>query len=546
MTEEAPQLVVTQEMADGEGEESEETSKLDDFKGGVSAAISEGRELAGGVKEMIDSVGLGGEVDNLLGKATDFIKDKSPLPPQVTEKMMEGLSTLTSKGLELDDKKEEIVEVETTTVKKEEGKGGVIQMILQVVVLLVIVPLLGMNGKILQQTRSGMATNDTLNDTNEAILNDITHNILQILSSNTSMTDASGLEGIEESSSLLKANVAKILTNAKEASEKTGGIRDIVEDQSAQSVNNSMSLNDVISSVREVTGNIANVVSSLSDFEDESSSRSDATSQLNDAVNELLDRQNPLVFLSCSDIYDMQSMSPSGYYQFKNYTAYCNMGTLCGSGGGWTRLAYLDMSDANATQNCPSGFRLYQENNINACGRPAANSGSCVSVQFPSNGISYSQICGRVTGYQYGSTDAARPGNVNIDSYYVDGVSITRGSPRQHVWTLMAGTSDSDSICPCSNSSDVQVQSFIGNNYFCESGNNASSTSNTLYTSDPLWDGQGCGSLESSCCNVPGIPWFHRDYGSTTTTDYIELRVCGNEEASDEDSPVSYYEIYVK
>ena len=34
---------------------------------------------------------------------------------------------------------------------------------------------------------------------------------------------------------------------------------------------------------------------------------------------------------------------------------------------------------------------------------------------------------------------------------------------------------------------------------------------NILYTSDPLWDGQDCGSLESPCCNVPGIPWFHRD-----------------------------------
>ena len=42
--------------------------------------------------------------------------------------------------------------------------------------------------------------------------------------------------------------------------------------------------------------------------------------------------------------------------------------------------------------------------------------------------------------------------------------------------------------------------------------------------SDPLWDSQSCGSDESPCCNVPGIPWFHRDYG----TDYIELRVCGD------------------
>uniref|UniRef100_A0A1X7TFL8 Uncharacterized protein n=1 Tax=Amphimedon queenslandica TaxID=400682 RepID=A0A1X7TFL8_AMPQE len=71
---------------------------------------------------------------------------------------------------------------------------------------------------------------------------------------------------------------------------------------------------------------------------------------------------------------------------------------------GWTRLAYLDMSDS--TVNCPSGFRLYQSGGVRACGRATSSVGSCTSVQFPSNGISYSQVCGRVTGYQYASPDA--------------------------------------------------------------------------------------------------------------------------------------------
>ena len=99
------------------------------------------------------------------------------------------------------------------------------------------------------------------------------------------------------------------------------------------------------------------------------------------------------------------------------------MGELCGTGGGWTRLAYLDMSDS--TINCPTiSIRT-------------VSSGNCSSVQYPSNGISYSQICGRVVGYQYGTADAVDThGNNhnNINSYYVDGISITHGSPRQHVW----------------------------------------------------------------------------------------------------------------
>uniref|UniRef100_A0A1X7STE3 Fibrinogen C-terminal domain-containing protein n=1 Tax=Amphimedon queenslandica TaxID=400682 RepID=A0A1X7STE3_AMPQE len=232
--------------------------------------------------------------------------------------------------------------------------------------------------------------------------------------------------------------------------------------------------------------------------------------------------------------------SPSGYYVLSTngsttYTAYCNMGLMCGSGGGWTRLAYLDMTDA--TQNCPSGFGLYQSGGVRACGKQTLHDG-CISVQFPSHNISYSQVCGRVTGYTFGSINGLSGGT--------EGVIISRGSSQQHVWSLIAGNSESgssSSSCPCNTGSSVFVPSSIGNNYFCESGvpNNPSQI---LYTSDPLWDGQGCDSLEAPCCNVPGIPWFHRDYGSNTTTDYIELRVCANH--YDEDSPVSYYEIYVK
>ena len=203
---------------------------------------------------------------------------------------------------------------------------------------------------------------------------------------------------------------------------------------------------------------------------------------------------NSITPVSCKKIKAIQPSSPSGYYHVNSRNIYCNMDTLCGSGGGWTRLAYLDMSDA--TQNCPSGFRLHQSGSVRACGRPGSNA-SCVSVQFPSNGISYSQICGRVVGYQYGSTGAvtgsSHASHYNIDSYYVDGVSITRGSPRKHVWTLMAGYSDtliSNSNCPCSQ--HQPVQSFIGSNYYCESGYHEG-TVRRLLTADPLWDGKGCG-----------------------------------------------------
>ena len=49
---------------------------------------------------------------------------------------------------------------------------------------------------------------------------------------------------------------------------------------------------------------------------------------------------------------------------------------------------------------------------------------------------------------------------------------------------------------------------FVGNDYFCESGCPGHFQRN-LYP-DPLWDGEGCGSLETVCCQAAGLPWFHK------------------------------------
>jgi hypothetical protein len=89
------------------------------------------------------------------------------------------------------------------------------------------------------------------------------------------------------------------------------------------------------------------------------------------------------------------------------------------------------------------------------------------------------------------------------------------------------------------------MPSFIGSDYYCESGNHASGSVLSLHTEDPLWDGQGCGLLEGPCCAAPGLPWFHRQWNASST-DAIELRVCSNEGTFNEDSPVGLYEFYIK
>ena len=92
---------------------------------------------------------------------------------------------------------------------------------------------------------------------------------------------------------------------------------------------------------------------------------------------------------------------------------------------------------------CPSGLTQRGYNNLNhhVCGRSTASRGSCNSTFFSTYSLNYTNICGRVRGYQYYSPDAFQliPTN-SIDSYYVDGVSLTYDSnPHQHIWTYAGG-----------------------------------------------------------------------------------------------------------
>ena len=143
-------------------------------------------------------------------------------------------------------------------------------------------------------------------------------------------------------------------------------------------------------------------------------------------------------------------------------------------------------------------------------------------------------MCGRIRGYQFGATGAFYRSSQGIDSYYVDGVSLTHGGAgsRQHIWTFAAGPSEvttdfSNDGCPCDTAVHSVVPSFIGNDYFCESGVHSDwSRDFVLYSSDVLWDGQDCTS-NSTCCQLNNPPWFTKNLPIATSDD-IELRICTN------------------
>ena len=207
------------------------------------------------------------------------------------------------------------------------------------------------------------------------------------------------------------------------------------------------------------------------------------------------------------------------------------------------RVANFDMTDPN--QNCPDGFTQVDSADppLRLCGRPGPS--GCSSVFYPANGIQYSRVCGRVKSYRYFSPDGfGQFANINVDSVYLDGVSITHGSPRTHIWTFAAATRSTDGAhgCPCdTNNYQGTVPPFLGHDYFCESG--TSNFGPVLDTSNPLWDGSDCSST-STCCVFNNPPYFCQTLAAPTTDD-IEVRLCGNQDITDEDTPFEVIEMYV-
>ena len=286
----------------------------------------------------------------------------------------------------------------------------------------------------------------------------------------------------------------------------------------------------------------------------------------NAAIQEFLylgvNESNPAI--SCAEIFKKKLSTPSGYYWLRSdngsaVRVFCDMTLTCkGVGGGWMQVAKLNMT--NSSHQCPPGTRLrtYLPERLRVCGR-IRNAPGCTSSVFNVHGIRYSHVCGRIIGYQFVSPDAFGAYSPNdrdsssIDGNYVDGISLTHGrNPREHIWTFAGGLSETGSApylnCPCTNSSQAEFAtpppSFVGNDYFCDTGSTNQWESYRFYLDNPLWDGAGCGP-DNTCCSLNNPPWFLKQLPSTTTDD-IEMRMCFDQEFFDEDVPIEIIELYVQ
>ena len=247
---------------------------------------------------------------------------------------------------------------------------------------------------------------------------------------------------------------------------------------------------------------------------------------------------------SCADIYQGH---PSGYYWLnvtnKPQLVYCslNENRCCNeSDGKWMRIAYLNMFDPSAQ--CPDGWREVQSP-IRTC-RRQFNTG-VNSVNYTSYGIPYSRVCGRIIAYQFGYPDGflayTNQGQRTLDDRYVDGISLTFGYPRNHIWTF-AVDREEQYHCPCTKDGNA-TPPFVNSSHFCEVGIRGNFTA-----SNPLWDGQGCAG-SSTCCQFNNPPWFCKQLDQPTIED-IEIRIMSNAEndalLEEEDTPVQLVEIFVQ
>ena len=224
----------------------------------------------------------------------------------------------------------------------------------------------------------------------------------------------------------------------------------------------------------------------------------------------------------------------------------------CGGTGGWRRVVYLDMTDPHTT--CSSGWNMtgYSKR---TCGRNNTGSSTCSSATFPVSGGEYSRVCGRIKAYQWGDTFAFlnyhHRTSTTIDGVYASGVSVTHGTPRNHIWTFVAGLSEDDPtwphVCPCDATNTIRIPPFVGNDYFCESGINRPwdyRIDYRLHYNDTLWDGEDC-LPSSTCCSQRNPPYFTKQL-LTPTTDDIEARICLYYSLSLANLAVELVELYVQ
>ena len=251
----------------------------------------------------------------------------------------------------------------------------------------------------------------------------------------------------------------------------------------------------------------------------------------------------PLPPSSCLEILARDPSATSGAFDIVvdgvGRVVACDMAT---EGGGWTLLLRYREGDA-----CPPGWAAAAR----GCVRPASGGASQASTTvLPSH--PFAAMRGIVAGFGLGGSDAYRDGTgATIDGIYVDGLTITRGVPRRHVFTFAHGCTEvfgDGATCGCPCDGGTAAPTFVGTDFRCEEPQRSVEPSNTgnrfFDVDDPLFDGGG---IEDATCvgDAESSSSFTIEMADVAA-DPVELRLMGTEGSGNEDLAVVGLELWIR
>ena len=211
----------------------------------------------------------------------------------------------------------------------------------------------------------------------------------------------------------------------------------------------------------------------------------------------------------------------------------CSHRCKCGPGD-WVKIGSLNPLDS-----CPSGFMSENIGGAQVCWKKEKG---CTSFSFEA-GQDYRAVCGVATAYAYGSPDAFGSPDETIDEAYVDGISITYGSPRQHLFTYAAAYEFEK--CPCKGGPTEPA--FVNNNAYCGDKVLAPGEQweRKWYPNTVLWHAASDCSDDDITCRDDYRPWFSVETASSTS-DAVEIRSCQDQAYDDEAIGIASMEIYIR
>ena len=159
----------------------------------------------------------------------------------------------------------------------------------------------------------------------------------------------------------------------------------------------------------------------------------------------------------------------------------------------------------------------------------------------------YSEVNGVLLGDQKGNCDAfTDQDSSSIKENYVDGVSITYGNPKQHIYTYAVGREEKARLesCECHGSTYTDYPIFVGWDFLCDSGMKPYTAQASAIGQRVLWTGEGCDE-RSSCCHAAGAPWFYKILPETVH-DRIQIRIMTDDAHADEMVLISEIIMFVR